>query len=184
MPSEWLLRLRALREGSDNSETCANSLNRPDSSSDSCSASDVASKERPIEAIKAICEQHSKIRSGEERPNAQVDWRELFEERAAIRDFDGRYTRAQAERLAWGEVENRWHLPHGDRIPRDLCAGCRRPIGNTEALDMIDGNRVHLTASNGCLIQHGNRWRTSATRALMALGLRPPPPAPDWEPHN
>ena len=112
---------------------------------------------------------------GHEAPSPEVDWRDLFEERAAIREFDGRYSRAEAEALAWGELQNRWHLEHGDRIPRDLCAGCRRPIGDAEALDLIDGSRVHLTDTNTCLIQHGNRWRANATRALMAVGLRPHP---------
>ena len=32
-------------------------------------------------------------------------WRDLFEERAAIRQNDGGYTRAEAERLAWDELE-------------------------------------------------------------------------------
>jgi hypothetical protein len=130
----------------------------------------------PIEAIKAIGTQHSNILSGEERSNAEVDWHNLYEDRAAIREFDGHYTRAEAELLAWGEIENRWHLQHGERVPRDLCAGCRKPISNAEALDLIDGARVHLANSNECLIRHGERWRAVATRALKAMGLRPPAP--------
>src|SRR5262249_48129218 len=95
-------------------------------------------------------------------------WLDLYEERAAIRQYDGRYTRAEAEVLAWGETENRWHLKHGERVPRD------RPIGSADVLDLIDGNRGHITASHDCLMRHGSRWRANATRALLALGLRPP----------
>jgi hypothetical protein len=102
------------------------------------------------------------------------DWRDLYEERSAIRQYDGHYTRAEAERLAWGELENRWNLEHSERVSRDLCAGCRRPIESASALDLIDGSRVHLNGGNACLIRHGKRWRATATRALMALGLRPP----------
>jgi hypothetical protein len=102
------------------------------------------------------------------------DWRDLLEERAAIREFDGHYTRAEAAVLAWGELQNRWHLELGDRVPRDLCAGCHRPIGAAEALDLIDGNRVHFADNDVCLIRHGNRWRANATRALLAVGPRPP----------
>jgi hypothetical protein len=99
------------------------------------------------------------------------DWRDFFAERAAMREFGGLHTRAEAEALAWAELQNRWHLEHGDRVPRDLCAGCRRPIGEASALDLTDGSRVHLTDTNTCLIQHGKRWRANATRALMAVGL-------------
>src|SRR5262249_23214565 len=101
-------------------------------------------------------------------------WRDEFEERAAILEYEVGYSRAEAEVLAWGEIENRWHLKHGERAPRDLCAGCRRPIGSADVLDLIDGNRVHIAASQDCLIRHGNRWRANATRSLLALGLRPP----------
>lgn len=107
-------------------------------------------------------------------PNQTVefDWRDLFEERTAIRQFDGGYSRVKAERLAWAELQNRWHMAHGERVPPDLCAGCRRPIGGAPTLDLIDGCRVH-SADSDCLIRHGERWRMTATRALLALGLRP-----------
>jgi hypothetical protein len=62
----------------------------------------------------------------------------------------------------------------GERISSDFCAGCRRPIGTETVLDLIDGSRVHLDGGNACLIQHAKRWRAAATRALVALGLRPP----------
>jgi hypothetical protein len=99
-------------------------------------------------------------------------WRNLFEERAAIRE--SLYGRAAAARLAWGSLQNRWHLALGERVPPDRCAGCRRPIGGAEALDLIDGNRVHDVAGHDCLIRHGERWRSAATLALVAMGLRPP----------
>jgi hypothetical protein len=101
-------------------------------------------------------------------------WRDLFEERAAIRQFDGGYSRPEAERLGWGELQNRWHMTHGERVPRDLCAGCRRPIGGADALDLIDGNRVHDAAGHDCLIRWGEHWRGAATHALAAMGLPPP----------
>lgn len=101
-------------------------------------------------------------------------WREEFEERAAIRQYDGHYTRVEAERLAWGGLENRWHREHGERVPADVCAGCRRPMGGRPALDVADGSRVHDTPDHACLIRFGKRWRSAATRALIEMGLRPP----------
>jgi hypothetical protein len=98
-------------------------------------------------------------------------WRDEFEERAAHWEFGGNRSREEAEALAWGELENRWNIEHGERVSRGVCAGCRRPIGEAPALDLIDGNRVHDTAGHGCLIQYGDRWRGAATRALMEMGL-------------
>jgi hypothetical protein len=103
-----------------------------------------------------------------------ASWRDLFQERAAIRQFDGGYSRVEAEWLAWGELQNRWHMMHGARVPPDLCAGCLRAIGQAPALDLVDGSRVHDTAGQDCLIRCGKRWRGEATRALVALGLQPP----------
>jgi hypothetical protein len=91
----------------------------------------------------------------------------------AVRQCNGRYSRDEAESLAWGELQNRWHMARGERVSRELCAGCRRPIGHAEALDMIDGNRVHLAILD-CLIRHGERWRRAATASLVAIGLNPP----------
>jgi hypothetical protein len=65
-------------------------------------------------------------------------------------------------------------MTHGERVPGRLCAGCRRPIGAAETLDLIDGNRVHDRPDNACLIWHGERWRAAASRALIAFGLEPP----------
>jgi hypothetical protein len=58
----------------------------------------------------------------------------------------GKRPRIDAERIAWGMLENRWNIEHGERVPWDICAGCRRPIGEAPALDLIDGNRVHDVA--------------------------------------
>jgi hypothetical protein len=107
----------------------------------------------------------------EDTDHSLVDWRGLYEERSAIRQYDGHYSRAEVEALAWGEMQNRWHAEHGERVSRDICAGCRRPIESATALALIDGSRVHLNDGNVCLIRHGKRWRAAATRALMALGL-------------
>jgi hypothetical protein len=105
----------------------------------------------------------------------QTWWRDQYEERAAIRQYDGGYPRAEAELLAWREMETRWHATHGERVPRDVCAGCRRAIGDAEALDLIDGCRVHIADGHNCLIRHGERWHNEATAGLRALGLDPPP---------
>lgn len=80
---------------------------------------------------------------------------------------------SEAARLAWGEIELHWHMHYGERLPPDLCGGCRRPIGGAEALCLADDSRVHLD-DLGCLIQYGTRWRAAATAALRKMGLTPP----------
>jgi hypothetical protein len=47
-----------------------------------------------------------------DNPNqsVEIDWQALFDERAAIREYDGCHTRANAQQLAWCELENRWHM--------------------------------------------------------------------------
>jgi hypothetical protein len=101
-------------------------------------------------------------------------WRNFYAERAAHYELGGGRLRAEAEALTWAEAQLRWYSQHGERVPQDICAGCRRPIGTASALDLIDGNRVHLDSNTDCLIRHGARWRARATRSLMELGLRPP----------
>jgi hypothetical protein len=93
-------------------------------------------------------------------------------ERTGIRQYGGSYTREEAEHLAWSELQGRWHMEHGERAPRDLCAGCRRLIGGNPVLDLIDGCRVHADGYD-CLIRWGERWRAAATRALVAMGVNP-----------
>jgi hypothetical protein len=101
-------------------------------------------------------------------------WHDFFEGRVGHWELGDRRPRAEAERLAWAEMQSRWQMEHCERVPREICAGCRRPIGTATALDLIDGSRVHLHDGNPCLIRHGKRWRAAAAWALMAFGLRLP----------
>jgi hypothetical protein len=101
-------------------------------------------------------------------------WLDFFSERAAHREFDGDFSRIEAERLAWGEVELRWHLLHGERVPHNMCAGCREPFHDAGALDLIDGSRVHFDGERRCLKLWTRKWRAAAARGLQAVGLRCP----------
>jgi hypothetical protein len=100
-------------------------------------------------------------------------WSDLYEERAAHRQFDGNYPRVEAELFAWQEIEWRWHLAHRERVPAQVCAGCGQLIRADEALDLIDGARVHMKGYR-CRMAYEQRWRRAATDALTELGLQPP----------
>jgi hypothetical protein len=105
-----------------------------------------------------------------------AEWR--AQHREALTQWGRLHPDDEAARLAMGAMEVRWHMRHGERVPPNLCAGCRRPIGEAEALDLIDGSRVHIADQSDCLLRHGERWRRAATRALVELGLQPPESAP------
>jgi hypothetical protein len=98
-------------------------------------------------------------------------------ERYTARTFEwliGDRNWAEAKQLAWGDLENEWHEQHGQRWPAWQCAGCGQPISGAAALDLSDGNRVHLEPID-CLIAFGRRWRGDADAALTGIGLKSPP---------
>ena len=100
------------------------------------------------------------------------DWQARHRE--AIHHWATQHDRDEAARLAWGELEDRWHKLHGVQVPASRCAGCGGAIaGGTPIFDMGDGNQVHFDSLD-CLIRYGQRWRGTATRALVAMGLQPP----------
>jgi hypothetical protein len=99
-------------------------------------------------------------------------WRQELHVRTIHQLVAGR-THDEAERLACGDLQNGWHRLHGKQFPFSQCAGCGEAIGGTPALDLGDGNRVHLDKID-CLIRYGDRWRGDATRALARMGLTLP----------
>ena len=101
-------------------------------------------------------------------------WRDQYQERSRHRELGGRRSRAEAEILAWGELQWRWHKQEGGRPPAGICGGCRTPIRGTEAIPLIDGAYVHDGKGHECLIAYGSRWRREASAGLRALGLEPP----------
>lgn len=103
-------------------------------------------------------------------------WRRQFAARTVNYELGGARSHEEAARLAWGELECRWHRLYGKPIPEWQCAGCSEPIGGQQALPLGGSNRVHLDDCHGldCVIRYGERWRSEATRGLIALHLRPP----------
>jgi hypothetical protein len=98
----------------------------------------------------------------------------LYEERAAIRQFDGGYSKPEAERLAWGEVAALWHRQHGERVPAALCAGCGKPISGQAVQLLPHGERAHADGDYRCIRSYGRRWKTAAAEALEAMGVPTP----------
>ena len=117
--------------------------------------------------------QHSTAESSSDRvfPTPSADWRARHRE--ALAYWSAFHPAGEAERLAWGELEDRWHRLHGRRSLEWQCAGCGEPIGGMPTLTLADGNRVHLDKLD-CLLTFGERWRSEASAGLRASGLHPP----------
>jgi hypothetical protein len=111
------------------------------------------------------------------RPATEAaNWRELFEERAAFRQYEAGYPRNAAECLAYGECLEKWCERHPMSLRPGVCAGCGK-APDTPWLDLDDGARVcfpHGAGQFGCLMVHGLRRKERAVAALTALGLTPP----------
>src|SRR5271156_5595434 len=80
-------------------------------------------------------------------------WQQGFTARS-FEWFNGERDWNSARRIAWGDLENEWHNLHGPRWPAWQCAGCEKPIGRLDAIDLPDGNRVHFEPID-CLISFG-----------------------------
>jgi hypothetical protein len=90
-----------------------------------------------------------------------------------IAKHEVRRPRAEAKRLAYGELILQWHRWNGRRWPPWQCAGCDAPISGAATLDLADGNRVHFDERE-CLTRFGGRWRGAATTGLQSFGLELP----------
>lgn len=106
-----------------------------------------------------------------------ADWRAYYDERATLRKHSGKRPRPDAERLAWGELQNEWHRLHGEHTPAWQCAGCQKPIGGQPVFAFPDGARAHDDL--GCIAAYRKRWRSSATTALVEKGLPRPAVVPE-----
>lgn len=131
------------------------------------------SKSVPAELVKRVHEAKAEVLAAlSPEASAALRWQERFTVLtfawgAGKRDWEA------ATRLAWGDLQNEWHKRYGRRWPSWQCAGCERPIGGLEAIDLPDNSRVHFEPID-CMLNYGVRWRGEAQQALLALGLRPP----------
>ena len=112
-------------------------------------------------------------------PTEAANLRELYEERAAIRQHDGHWPRDLAERLAFAECVEDWCRRHPLLHDTAICAGCGETLAG-ERLVLADGAAVHFHGQQfDCLIGYGFARKRRAVKALAAMGLAPPP---GWEP--
>ena len=134
-------------------------------------ARELLANKREVMAVLATAEALPRGRTTED---ARA-WRDLYEERAALRQYEAGYPRDVAEGLAFGEVVEAWCRRHPDAHDPEACAGCDQPLAG-EVLDLPHGARVHWERHRefACLIAYGELRRRRAVAALAELGLVDP----------
>jgi hypothetical protein len=128
-------------------------------------------RDAKAEILAALASERAAPDAGRDEHDAEW-WRREFHVRTT-RWLIAPRTVDEAQRLAWGDLQNRWHDVHGRRVPSWQCAGCEKPIGGLPSVNQGDGNRVHQEPLE-CLIRFGKRWRGDATLGLLAFGLKRP----------
>ena len=128
--------------------------------------------QRKPEVMAALVAPEPASEAAEHRPDPAW-WRRHHLVRTINWELSGARPEGRARGIAWGELQDHWHRLYGARAPEWQCAGCGEPIGGLPAVDLADGNRVHLDKLD-CLLSFGERWRSEAATGLLALGLNPP----------
>jgi hypothetical protein len=108
---------------------------------------------------------------------AQADWQAYFDERAAIREYDGGLSRSEAERLAFDDAVAHWLSAHPAPVSApDACVHCG---GGDRTFDEL----LPVLTSGGNVWVHNKCWknwyavrRQKAVAALQGIGLGQPHP--------
>ncbi len=104
-----------------------------------------------------------------------ADWREYFEERAAVGEFDHGLTRREADARALECCVARWLAdnPPPANEPENRCAHCVKPLADADALPVLNGAGGHVWMHGRCHAPWMKRRRFDAEAALAALGVKP-----------
>lgn len=108
----------------------------------------------------------SNVASVATSPVLNFDWRELFEERAAIREHDGGLSRADAEAGALFDLAQRWRAMHP--LPASLGATCVH-CGEPEPCTPMLARGGHAWLHRACWAPMDNARRLQAEAAIRAL---------------
>ena len=102
------------------------------------------------------------------------EWRDYFEERAAISEFDHGFPRINAEKNAFDLCVQEWLRQHTTTSAQGVCNQCLQPKGLMQLC--ITGGDVHTPAHvwlhPNCAGQWHEARRDSAIASLKAIGLR------------
>jgi len=105
--------------------------------------------------------------------NNPVEWRDWLDERSAIREHLGCYSREEADSLAFGEAVEGWLSRFYVPPTVAACAGCGKPLDGP-VLQVGNGVRVCDRHDHACLIRYGTARKRRGVGGLCALGIEPP----------
>ena len=99
------------------------------------------------------------------------DWRDHYQERAAIIEFDGELPRPEAERLALADTINQWLVMHPSEPTDDTtgCVHCSVALGE-DGVPVLAGG-AHTWLHSACHAPWLAKRRAEAERALAAMGV-------------
>jgi hypothetical protein len=116
------------------------------------------------------------ISCGADKPEWDgTDWRAYLDERAAIREHNGKLSQAEAGRLAFEDAVTHWLCLHPAPAtdPRRGCVQCSGgdQAGNTLLPVLAPGG--HVWVHDQCWVAWTSFRRHEAAKALRHLGLEP-----------
>ncbi len=102
------------------------------------------------------------------------DWRDFYQERAAIMEYDGEISREEAERLALDWCIMTWmaaNPPCG--LSKELCSACGEPIGRVgeDSIPLLAGKESHAWVHHTCVGEWQRQRRSLAVSALAKMGV-------------
>jgi hypothetical protein len=109
------------------------------------------------------------------RNDDSADWREWFDERAGILEFDGELTRQEAETQAFECCVPEWMNSHAVTSSPEICLACSHGASSTAPL------LPYGTESHGHAWLHSTCWpdwhknrKAEAISALTSMGIKAP----------
>lgn len=106
-----------------------------------------------------------------QKPWGPEDWRAFFHERAAIREYDGRTPRLEAERLALEELIEHWRAlnPMPASAPEIGCIQCKTGMGGADLLPHVAARKGHTWIHQHCWRAFDQARRQEARAALEKM---------------
>ena len=106
-----------------------------------------------------------------QKPWGPEDWKVFFDERAAIREHDGRTPRQEAERLALEELIEHWRAlnPMPASAPEIGCIQCRTGAGGADLLPHVAAGKGHTWIHQHCWRAFDEARRQEARAALEKM---------------
>ena len=102
------------------------------------------------------------------------DFRDFYEERAGVLEYDGKLSRPEAERQAFEGTLIQWiNVTAPPNLDDDHCAQCGAPVGRigNDAVPVLAGGGGHVWLHHGCHTAWMARRKREAAETLRAMGI-------------